>query len=241
MFGFGANPPSVDWSYFGGAEELPPSQRLTTRDSTIVSSTSSGASSSSGSSTPTRRSAASTSATSSDDEVGTVLGSDSKRARTQAAGEKWMPKVSQLPQDPNDFLWLLTEEPHRTRRQAIIKAHPEVTKLMGQEPLTKWISLAVVLLQLGIACTLAQRGWHPLSWPFLLVAYAIGGTANQNTFLAIHEITHNLAFKGIKANKLWAIFVNLPIGVPYAMMFKVSANVASDSGSEGTKGRIDLA
>ncbi len=29
------------------------------------------------------------------------------------------------PQDPNDFLWLMTEEPHRTRRMAIMKAHPE--------------------------------------------------------------------------------------------------------------------
>ena len=30
------------------------------------------------------------------------------------------------PQDPQDFLWLMTEEPHRSRRQAIMKAHPEV-------------------------------------------------------------------------------------------------------------------
>ena len=30
------------------------------------------------------------------------------------------------PQDPTDFLWLMTEEPHRSRRMAIMKAHPEV-------------------------------------------------------------------------------------------------------------------
>jgi sphingolipid delta-4 desaturase len=30
------------------------------------------------------------------------------------------------PQDPSDFLWLMTEEPHRSRRLAILKAHPEV-------------------------------------------------------------------------------------------------------------------
>lgn len=30
------------------------------------------------------------------------------------------------PQDPNDFLWLMTEEPHRSRRLAIMKKHPEV-------------------------------------------------------------------------------------------------------------------
>lgn len=33
------------------------------------------------------------------------------------------------PQDPNDFLWLLTEEPHRSRRAAIMKAHPEVSTI----------------------------------------------------------------------------------------------------------------
>lgn len=30
------------------------------------------------------------------------------------------------PQDPSDFLWIMTEEPHRSRRMAILKAHPEV-------------------------------------------------------------------------------------------------------------------
>lgn len=28
--------------------------------------------------------------------------------------------------DKHDFFWTYTEEPHRTRRLAIIKAHPEV-------------------------------------------------------------------------------------------------------------------
>ena len=34
-----------------------------------------------------------------------------------------------IPQDPtgSDFLWLMTEEPHRSRRRAIMKAHPEVS------------------------------------------------------------------------------------------------------------------
>ena len=34
--------------------------------------------------------------------------------------------VRQTPQDPRDFLWLMTEEPHRSRRMEILKAHPEV-------------------------------------------------------------------------------------------------------------------
>jgi sphingolipid delta-4 desaturase len=59
-----------------------------------------------------------------------------------------------------------------------------------------------------------------LSPLFLFCAYAIGGTANHNLFLAIHEITHNLAFKGIVPNKLLAMFANIPIGVPYSVTFK---------------------
>lgn len=102
---------------------------------------------------------------------------------------------------------------------AIMKAHPEVTKLMGYEPLTKYVVLAVVSLQLYLAVYL--RHTHPLSFSFLFLAYAVGGTANQNLFLAIHEITHNLAFKGIRANKALAVFANLPIAVPYCAAFKV--------------------
>ncbi|KAG8761895.1 hypothetical protein FRC11_012502 [Ceratobasidium sp. 423] len=130
-------------------------------------------------------------------------------------------QIPKAPQDPSDFLWLMTEEPHRSRRQAILKAHPEVTKLMGYEPLTKYVVVGVVGLQLATAYYLI-RVLHasPLSVPFVLASYVIGGTANHNLFLAIHEITHNLAFRGVKANKLFAMFANLPIGIPYAITFK---------------------
>jgi len=122
------------------------------------------------------------------------------------------------PQDPKDFLWLMTEEPHRTRRMAIMKAHPEVTKLMGREPLTKYVVFFVVSLQ--ITCAILLRHLSPLSPLFIFIAYAVGGTANHNLFLAIHEITHNLAFQGVAPNKMLAIFANLPIGIPYAAAFK---------------------
>ncbi|KAJ3731535.1 dihydroceramide delta(4)-desaturase [Lentinula guzmanii] len=124
------------------------------------------------------------------------------------------------PQDPSDFLWLMTEEPHRSRRMAIMKAHPEVhvTKLMGHEPLTKYIVLGVVSLQLIMAIILRHTQFFSL-W-FFFCAYAIGGTANHNLFLAIHEITHNLAFPGVWPNKALSVFANLPIGIPYCAMFK---------------------
>ena len=116
------------------------------------------------------------------------------------------------------FFWAYTEEPHRTRRQAIIKAHPEVTKLCGPEPMTKYLVVLVVSLQLG--CAYLLRETPVFSWKFFLVAYIIGATANQNLFLAIHEISHNLAFRSGPLNRIFAIFANLPIGVPYAAGFR---------------------
>lgn len=90
---------------------------------------------------------------------------------------------------------------------------------MGHEPSTKFIVLLVVAIQFCTAYAL--RHTSPLTPLFIFVAYAVGGTANHNLFLAIHEITHNLAFKGIRPNKYLAMFANLPIGIPYAATFKV--------------------
>lgn len=58
------------------------------------------------------------------------------------------------------------------------------------------------------------------SWKFWAVAYVFGATANQNLFLAIHEISHNLAFRSPLANRLFAVFANLPIGLPYSASFR---------------------
>jgi hypothetical protein len=53
-------------------------------------------------------------------------------------------------------------------------------------------------------------------------AYVIGATANQNLFLAIHEISHNLAFRSPRMNRALAVVANLGIGVPYSASFRVS-------------------
>lgn len=90
---------------------------------------------------------------------------------------------------------------------------------MGHEPLTKYVVFCVVSLQLVVAISLRHNS--PWSLWFIFCAYVIGGTANHNLFLAIHEITHNLAFRGVKANKGLAVYANLPIGIPYSAAFKV--------------------
>jgi len=134
-----------------------------------------------------------------------------RKAETQA--------VQVAPQSEHDkFFWAYTEEPHRSRRMAIIKAHPEVTKLCGPEPLTKYVVALVVGVQVLAAALL--RNTPVLSWPFVLTAYVVGATANQNLFLAIHEISHNLAFRAPLANRLAAVAANLPIGIPYSASFR---------------------
>lgn len=52
------------------------------------------------------------------------------RSTASTATKEATPPANSSPasqQDNTDFLWTYTEEPHRTRRLAIIKAHPEVT------------------------------------------------------------------------------------------------------------------
>lgn len=92
--------------------------------------------------------------------------------------------------------------------------------MCGPEPLTKWVVLLVVSIQL--TCAYLLRNTSILDWRFLATAYVVGATANQNLFLAIHEISHNLAFRSPLANRVLAIFANLPIGLPYSAAFRVS-------------------
>ncbi|KAM9090967.1 sphingolipid delta(4)-desaturase/C4-monooxygenase DES2 isoform 2-T2 [Megaptera novaeangliae] len=89
---------------------------------------------------------------------------------------------------------------------------------MRPDPHLKWMVLGMVLAQL-LACWLV-RG---LAWRWLLFwAYAFGGCVNHSLTLAIHDISHNTAFgTGHPAHNRWfAIFANLPLGVPYASSFK---------------------
>jgi len=61
------------------------------------------------------------------------------------------------------------------------------------------------------------------SWVTLLItAYCFGGVINHSMTLAIHEISHSLAFGYTRpfANKALAVFGNLIIGVPTAITFK---------------------
>lgn len=116
----------------------------------------------------------------------------------------------------SDFAWAYTDEPHATRRTQMLQKYPQLKKLFGPEPLTKWAVLPPILLQLYLS-TLAAS-W---SWPkWFLISYAIGATLNHNLFLAIHEVSHNLAFKKPLYNQMLMVLCNFPIAYPYWASFK---------------------
>ncbi len=98
----------------------------------------------------------------------------------------------------------------------MLKAHPEIKELYGPCPKTKYICAFLVLAQLSLCFALRQAPW----WVIVVVAYAVGGVINQALLLAIHELSHNLAFKKPLFNRLFGLFVNLPIGVPVSAAFR---------------------
>ena len=127
------------------------------------------------------------------------------------------PSITTATKQKNDYYWANDREPHFQRRKDIMASHPEVTKLFGIDPKLKYATVAMVAVQLTIAYFAYLMNW----WQFILVAYLVGATIAHALFLAIHEITHDLAFKTKKYNNWLALIANLPIVIPYAMSFKI--------------------
>ncbi len=115
-----------------------------------------------------------------------------------------------------DFDWSQAPEPHAARRRAMLLAHPEIRALQGPCPRTKYVCVALVAAQLAAAYLLRESPW----WLIGVVAYVFGGVVNHALLLAIHELSHNLAFRRPLHNRLFGFFVNLPIGLPVAATFR---------------------
>lgn len=129
--------------------------------------------------------------------------------REEGNGEKVMVMA-------RDFFWSYTDEPHATRRRQILSQYPQIKDLFGPDP---WAALkisGVVLLQLLTATLLHDASWLKI----LIVTYFFGSFLNHNLFLAIHELSHNLAFSTPSYNRWLGIFANLPIGVPMSVTFQ---------------------
>jgi len=115
-----------------------------------------------------------------------------------------------------DYYRSYTDEPHASRRKAIVKEHPEIKELFGYDWRTKYFVFAAVALQMFISTRV--QNW---SWPWILcVAYLVGGTIIQFLTLAIHEISHNLLFQSPFLNRIFGIFANSPLLIAYSISFR---------------------
>jgi len=110
--------------------------------------------------------------------------------------------------------------PHTGRARAIIRAHPEVRQLMGRNPWTLLIAIAVVGLQTGLAFVFGRLGFG-YWWLSLLVAYGVGAFANHSMYVLIHDAIHNLILENKTWNKMIAIFADLPNVLPGAIGFGI--------------------
>eukprot|EP00924_Labyrinthula_sp_SR-Ha-C_P012548 snap_masked-scaffold_10-processed-gene-10.17-mRNA-1 protein AED:0.01 eAED:0.03 QI:0/-1/0/1/-1/1/1/0/383 len=124
-----------------------------------------------------------------------------------------------------DFLWVMHDEPHASRRKEMIKKYPKLKDIMGYEPMTKYIVVFLMVIQISISLTMTEEDIvFPCSLKFWSLAYIFGATISQALFLAEHEISHNLAFKKFSHNKMFGIFTNMPLLVPFFIYFKYYHN-----------------
>jgi len=127
-----------------------------------------------------------------------------------------MPATAETPRAAGGFNRSAEPEPHRARTKWILERHPEVRKEIGRNPRTFWITVGLVLLQLGLAYALRSSPW----WLIGAVAVLVGAFANHALWVIIHECTHNLLFRSPGANTATGILANLPHMVPSSVMFQ---------------------
>lgn len=110
-----------------------------------------------------RRRTRSTAAAAEDEAAETVAAAAAHKTEGSAA-------LFSLDHKLNDFYWVHDEEPHRSRRVEMLKAHPELRNLMRHEPLTKWIVTTEVIVQFALAWWLATTGRDWRTWEFWVLA-----------------------------------------------------------------------
>src|SRR5262245_44068703 len=96
---------------------------------------------------------------------------------------------------------------HRERAKAMIKAHPEIKDLFGNDASTAFWCLAAAGTQIALALAVSRGPW----WVMLLVAYLIGSSINVMLFQLGHECVHGLVFKRPLWNRILFTFTTLPM------------------------------
>lgn len=96
---------------------------------------------------------------------------------------------------------------HLKRKQEILKAHPEIEELFGNNP---WSTVFLVLsfsAHMYVAINLVNA-----SWPVIFLAsYTIGALLSWQCATLAHEGAHKLVFKNATLNKLFAVVAFLPV------------------------------
>jgi len=116
---------------------------------------------------------------------------------------------------PADFRIALGPEPHRERTRDILRAHPQVKGLIGNNAFSAFAILALVGTMVAGAWALQASSW----WLVVAAAYLGGAFANHALFVLIHESTHRLIFRRKYWNYVAGIVGNLSHVVPTAMAF----------------------
>lgn len=96
---------------------------------------------------------------------------------------------------------------HLERKRAVIRDHPNVKELYGNNPWTALILACVLPLHIYLSVFFSQFHWS--IW--LLGCYIIGSWGAFVLQVIGHEGTHRLVFKNGSLNRLVAIFAFLPV------------------------------
>lgn len=118
--------------------------------------------------------------------------------------------------EKTDFVYSESCEPHRARTKEILKQCPQIRKLIGKNPLTIFVIIGIVSIQLGLAWLVSAQSW----WIVVGAAYLLGAFADHALFVMIHECAHRLIFKEQWANRLAGIFANIPQLFPSSISFE---------------------
>jgi len=96
---------------------------------------------------------------------------------------------------------------HLERKRAILRDHPEVKELFGNNPFTALLLVAVLPIHIYFSFFFSE-----FSWPiYLLASYTLGAWLAFVLQVIGHDGTHRLVFKNGPLNRLVAIFAFLPL------------------------------
>jgi len=116
----------------------------------------------------------------------------------------------------SDYYWSYTDEPHHSRRKEILQKYPQIKQLFGHDTNTKYVVFCWLFAQFSAAFLLKDATWFTI----VVMIYIFGAFANHALFLAMHEISHNLAFSSPTTNRIFGIVANITTVVPHFTMFQ---------------------